>query len=75
MKRLIKSMKGAVNMTGALVSVVFAVALLPVIAVQIAGTTNLTATETTLLGLVTLFLVLGLIVGIAKSSGVLKGGV
>jgi len=68
-------MKGAVNMTGALVSVVFAVALLPVIAVQIAGTTNLTATETTLLGLVTLFLVLGLIVGIAKSSGVLKGGV
>lgn len=58
-------------MVGALVGIVFATALIPVIAVQIAGTTNLTSTEETILGLVTLFLVLGVVYGIAKSSGIL----
>lgn len=71
MRKLLRNNAG-VNMVGALVTVVFATALIPVIAVQVAGTTNLSTTEETILGLTTLFLVLGVVYGIAKSSGILN---
>ena len=54
------------------VEIIMVTALLPVIAVTIAGTQNLSATETTILGLATLFLILGLIFGIVKGSGLMK---
>lgn len=63
---------GAGAITGVVVSVVLVTALIPVIAEQIAGATNLTTTETTILGLTTTFIVLGLIVGVAKKSGLLS---
>lgn len=65
--------RGAVNIVKTLVEVVLVVALIPVIAIFIASATNLTATETTLLGLVTLFIVLALVYGIVKDSGLMGG--
>lgn len=56
-------------MAGIVVSVVMATALIPVVAVQVAGTTNISATESTLLALTTLFIILGLIYGVARSTG------
>ena len=71
--KLRNSVRGSANsITGVVVSVVLVTALIPVIAVQIANATNLTTTETTILGLTTTFIVLGLIVGVAKSSGLLS---
>lgn len=60
------------NIVAVTVEIVMVTALLPVIAVTIASTQNLTATETTILALATLFLILGLIYGIVKSAGLLK---
>lgn len=69
-KGMLGSKKGAAgNIVGILVAVVFATALIPVIKTFISSATNLTATETVLLGLVTLFVVLGLIYGVLKSTG------
>lgn len=62
-----------VNVVKTTVEIIIVTALLPIIAVTIASTQNLTATETTLLALVTLFLIIGLIYGIAKSEGLIKG--
>lgn len=70
--KLNRSRKGSVGITGVVVSVVLVTALIPVIADQIAGATNLTATETTILSLTTTFIVLGLIVGVARQSGLLR---
>ncbi len=67
-----RSVRGSMNIAGIVVSVVLVTALIPVVAVQIANATNLTATEETLLGLTTLFIVLGLIVSVAKSVGLFK---
>ncbi len=72
LQSLINSTKGAMNIGGIVVEVVLVVTLVPVIAVIIAGATNLTATETTVLGLVTLFIILALVFGIAKQSGLIK---
>ena len=72
LKKLVDSCKGAISIVQTVVEVVLVVTLVPVIAVIIAGATNLSATETTILGLVTLFLVLALVFGIAKQSGLMS---
>lgn len=59
------------NIVKVTVEIIIVTALLPIISITIAGTQNLTATETTLLTLVTLFLIIGLIFGIAKQEGLL----
>jgi len=72
-KKLLDSTKGAVNLSGIIVDVVLVTALIPVIVTFIANAENLTATETTILGLVTLFIVLGLVFAIGKQTGLIKG--
>lgn len=72
-KMLQMNKKAGIDITGVVVNVVLVTALIPVIVTFIANATNLTATETTLLGLTTLFIVLGLVFNIVKQSG-LAGG-
>ena len=67
------SCKGAINITAVVVDVVLVTALIPVIVTFIASAENLTTTESTLLGLTTLFIVLALVFSIVKSSGLVKG--
>lgn len=57
MTSLMKSVKGAIDLAGVVVDVVLVVALIPVISTFITNAENLTATETLLLSLVTLFIV------------------
>lgn len=64
-----RSTKGSMAMVGIVVSIVIFTALLPVIAAQIAGATNLTATEKTILGITTTLLVLGVVVMAARKAG------
>jgi len=70
--KLISSAKGAMNIAEIVVDVVLVVALIPVIATFIASATNLTTTETTILGLTTLFIVLALVFSIGKQAGLIK---
>jgi len=70
---MLRQSKRALDITGIIVDVALVVALIPVIKTFINDATNLTATETLLLSLVTLFIVLALIVMIARQSGLLKG--
>jgi hypothetical protein len=72
MKQLLNSVKASLDITGIVVDVVLVTALIPVIAVFIAGATNLSATEKTILSLTTLFIVLALGFNIAKQSGLIK---
>jgi hypothetical protein len=72
MKSLMKSVKGAIDITSVVVDVVLVTALIPVIVTFINNAENLSATETTLLGLTTLFIVLGLVFAIVKQSGMMK---
>lgn len=72
LKSMLISCKGAVDITGVVVDVALVVALIPVIKTFISDAANLTATETLLLGLVTLFIVLGLVVMIGKQTGLIK---
>ena len=72
-KKFLANTKGAINITNAVVDVVLVTALIPVIVTFIAEADNLTSTETTLLGLTTLFIVLGLVFSIVKGSGLAKG--
>ncbi len=67
--KLLISCKGAIDITGVVVDVVLVTALIPVIVTFINNAENLTATETTLLGLTTLFIVLALVFAIVKQSG------
>lgn len=67
------SVKGALDITGVVVDVVMVTALLPVIYTFIANAENLSATERTLLGLTTLFIVLALVFNIARQSGLIHG--
>ncbi len=71
---LIRSCKGAMDISGVVIDVVLVVALIPVITTFVSGAENLTATEATLLGLTTLFIVLGLVFAIGRQSGLIKGG-
>lgn len=71
MRNLYKDVKGALDITGVVVDVVLVTALIPVIVTFIANATNLTTTESTLLGLTTLFIVLALVFNIVKQSGLM----
>ena len=73
LKKLAMSCKGAINITGVVVDVVLVTALIPVIVTFINNAENLTTTESTLLGLTTLFIVLALVFSIVKQSGLVKG--
>lgn len=73
LKSFLKNTKGALDVSGIVVDVVLVVALIPVIKTFIASATNLTATETALLVLVTLFIVIGLVVNIGRQTGLIKG--
>jgi len=70
--KFVSSSKGAMDITGIVIDVVLVVALIPVIVTFISGADNLTATETTILGLTTLFIVLGLVFAIGKQTGMIK---
>jgi len=70
--KIFGSKKGGLNMVDMLVTVLFAASLLPIIAVQVAGTTNLSTTEQTIWALSTLFVVLGVVYGIARASGIVR---
>ena len=72
--KLLNNVKGSMDIVKVVVEVVLVVTLVPVIAVIIAGSTNLTAIETTLLGLVTLFIILALVYGIAIQTGLISKG-
>lgn len=71
LKRLLSSTRGAMDITGIVVDVVLVVALIPIIKTFIADAANLTATETALLVLVTLFIVIGLIVMVGRQTGLI----
>ena len=68
-----KNVAGAIDMAGIIIDVVLFVSLIPVVVTFIASAENLSAVETTLLSLVTLFLVLGLVFMVGKQSGLIKG--
>ena len=72
LKKLAISCKGAINITGVVVDVVLVTALIPVIVTFISNAENLTTTESTLLGLTTLFIILALVFGIVKQSGLTR---
>lgn len=67
--KLMNSVKGAMSITDVVVDVALVTALIPVIKTFISSANNLTATETTLLALTTLLIVIGLIVAVIKQSG------
>ena len=69
---LMKSVKGAMDISGIVIDVVLVTALIPVIVTFINNAENLSATESTLLGLATLFIVLGLIFAVGKQMGLIK---
>ena len=71
-KSMLGSVKGALDMTTVVVDVVLVVALVPVIKTFISSATNLSTSETLLLGTVTLFIVLALIVNTVKGMGLKK---
>ena len=73
LKSFLESTKGAMDITGVVVDVVLVTALIPVIKTFISSAENLTSTETALLVLVTLFIIIGLVVSIGKQSGLIKG--
>jgi len=73
LKKLLMGCKGAINITAVVVDVVLVTALIPVIVTFINNAENLTTTESTLLGLTTLFIVLALVFSIVKQSGLIKG--
>jgi len=72
LKRMMMDVKGAISITGVVVDVALVVALIPVIKTFIGEATNLTSTETLLLGLTTLFIVIALVFNIIKQSGLQK---
>ena len=71
-KKLWASCKGAINITSVVVDVVLVTALIPVIVTFISSAENLTTTESTLLGLTTLFIVLALVFSIVQQSGLVR---
>jgi hypothetical protein len=65
----VTSVKNAGSIFQIVIEVVLVVALIPVVKTFIAGMENLTGTETLLLSLITLFIVLGLIWNTIKLVG------
>ena len=72
LKQLLTSCKGAIQITSVVIDVVLVTALIPVIVTFIASAENLTTTESTLLGLTTLFIVLALVFNVVRGSGLVK---
>lgn len=72
LSKMFSSVKGAMNITSIIVDVVLVVALIPIIVSFIGNAENLTTTESTLLGLTTTFIVLGLIFAVGKQTGLIK---
>jgi len=72
--RLVKNKKGvsAGGMVGMLVAIILVVNLIPTVADTIGSAQNLTTAQTTILGLATTFIVLGVIVLVAKKSGLMS---
>lgn len=72
-KQIVKNRKGqsAKGVVGIVVAVVIIVNLIPIVADQIGSATNLTTAQSTILGLTTTFLVLGVVVLAAKKSGLM----
>jgi hypothetical protein len=68
-KEMFDNAKASMDITGVVVDVVLVTALIPVIVTFINNAENLTATETALLSLVTLFIVLALVFSIVKQAG------
>ena len=64
--------KAAASIMSIVVEVVLVVALIPVIKTFITSAENMTATETALLALVSLFIVLGLIYLVGRQTGLIK---
>lgn len=61
------------NIIATTIEVVIVVTLLPTIAIAIASAQNLSTTERAILGLVTLVIIAGLLYGIARQNGLMKG--
>ena len=70
---MLKGIRGAMSITSVVVDVALVTALIPVIKTFISDANNLTATETLLLSLVGLFIIIALVVAIIKQSGMKKG--
>ena len=68
-KKMFSTSMAAMDIVSTVVNVALVVALIPVIKTFISSAENLTATETVILSLVTLFIVLALVVNIVKQSG------
>jgi hypothetical protein len=71
LKKLSNSVKGAMDVSGIVIDVVLVTALIPVLATFVSDA-NLSGTEATLLGLTTLFIVLGLVFMIGRQTGLIK---
>jgi len=69
--KLCNNVKGAIDVVAVVVDVVLVTALIPIIVTFIANAENLSTTESTLLGLTTLFIILALIFNIVKQSGLI----
>ena len=72
LKKLMVSCKGAIAIVEVVVDVVLVTALIPIIVTFIAGAENLSTTESTLLSLTTLFIILALVFNIVRQSGLTK---
>ena len=69
LKDCMKAVKKPVDIVSIVVDIVVLVAMIPIIKTFVASAENLTTTETTLLGLVSLFLILGAVFVTVKRSG------
>ena len=74
-KRFARNRKGvsAGGMVAMLVAVILVVNLIPTVADTIGSAQNLTTAQSNILGLTTTFIVLGVIVLVAKKSGLMSG--
>lgn len=72
LKKMLSATKGAMDITGVVIDVALVTALIPIIKAFINDAENLTASETVLLTLVTLFIVMALVFNIVKQSGLSK---
>ena len=68
---LLRSCKASIDMSGIVIDVILVISLVPVIITFISQAQNLTQTEVTLLGLTSLFIILGLIFAVGKQTGVI----
>jgi len=74
-KDIAHNKKGSVSaggMVGMLVAIILVVNLIPTVADTIGSAQNLTTAQSTILGLATTFIVLGVIVLVAKKSGLMS---